>query len=286
MAFTIKTIRTQVTLGVGSFKGGGNTLTIEGLPTDVTVDKVAPPDMPKATVKISGMKYDDMAQMTMLAFKPLQSAKNVVKIWAGEKGTTLAMIFSGEITSAYADFNSAPEVTFQIEAMSGSYPLQMAKPPMSVHGSTSAEKLFQQFAGQMGYTLKNQGITANVKNSVFNGSPMQKSRALADQLGIDMLIDDETVVIAPANAVRKTENVPLLRKDSGLIGYPTFTDQGISLKADFSPDFKLHGAIKVESIVPKATGEWRISKISHTLSAYQNNGGPWETAIEGTYEDV
>ena len=66
-SFSIKTIQIAITLGKGNFSEGGNTKTIEGLACDVSVQKPGLPEKNSAAVKIWGLKYEDMAQLTMLA---------------------------------------------------------------------------------------------------------------------------------------------------------------------------------------------------------------------------
>ena len=282
--FRHKAIRVQITLGKGAFPGTkDNTYVVDGLGVTVEVEKNGLPDMNKASISISNMMYEKMEQLTMLAFRPLHRARNVVSVFAGEEDQQLDCVFVGEITSAFADYTNAPDIEFQIQAKSGSYPLQMSAAPVSVNGQTSAASLIERFAKEMGYSFKNQGVTVQVRNSVFNGSPLDKAKAVAAQCGIDLLCDDGEIIILPRRAVRKANVVPLLTPESGLIGYPTFTEKGIKLNAFFNPAFKLKGLVRVESIVPKATGTWRITKLSHSLSAYRTDSEDWYSSIEGQW---
>lgn len=174
--FFNKTIQITITLGKGSFSDGGNTKVIEGLACDVSIQKPGLPEKNSATVKIWGLKYADMAALTMLSFRPLESHHNLISIKAGEKGRALPLIFQGEITHASADFNAAPDPTMQFEAESGSYPQQIAMPPVTVKGEARAEELFAQFASAAGYTFKNEGVSGKVANSWYPGSPIEKMK--------------------------------------------------------------------------------------------------------------
>lgn len=284
MGYHHKSIRVQITLGKGAFPGSkDNTYVVEGLGTTVEVEKNGLPDLNKAKISIANMSYDKMEQLTMLAFKPMRRAKNVVAVFAGEEGTQLDRVFVGEVISAFADYSNAPDIQFQIEAKSGSHPLQIVAAPVSVNGQTSAAELIQRFAKEMGYSFKNNGVTAQIRNSIFNGSPLEKAKAVADQCGFDILCDDGEIVIMPRRTARKANVVPLLSAESGLIGYPTFTAKGIQLTAFFNPAFQLKGLIRVESIVPRATGTWRITKLSHSLSAFRTDSEDWYSSIEAQW---
>lgn len=109
MSFTQKTIRTMITLGAGVFEGTqSNSVIIEGLATDVSVEKPGLPDLNKCNVSISGLSLSKMEQLTMLAFRKRAIAKNAIAVWAGDRGADLGLVFRGEIVAASADFNAAP----------------------------------------------------------------------------------------------------------------------------------------------------------------------------------
>jgi hypothetical protein len=281
-SFKLKTIRTTITLGKGTFGGGGNSKIIEGLATDVDITKPGLPEKNSASVSIANISLADMEQMTFLAFQPLQSLKNLITIEAGEQGKTLATVFKGEITSAYADYGSVPDVEFKIEALSGGYAAQIGAKPISVKGNAKAADLIKQFAKEIGYTFKNEGVAASVRNAVFNGSPIEKARSVADEVGAELLIDDDSMILMPYDKPRSGGAV-LLTPETGLIGYPSFTSDGISFSCFFNPNLKQGGQVKIESIVPRASGYWKITKLSHRLTAYRTGGGSWYSSVDAAY---
>lgn len=282
-SLTKKTIRIFITLGEGTFTGGGNTKIIEGLACTVGIQKSAPPDKNKASVQIWGLGLEDMAQMTLLAFKPLKSLKNLIAVQAGELAAAeLPVIFKGEFTSAFADFTSGPDIAFRIEAETGAYPALIPSKQQSVHGTAAAADLMAQYAKEAGYSFRNDGITSSVRNAVFNGSPLDKIRAVADQVGCELLIDDGMVIAMPAGGTRRG-NAVLLNRDTGLVGYPTFTNDGIVCNTIFNHDFKVGGVVRVESTVPRSTGNWKITRLTHSISAYSAKDSSWASSIDAAY---
>lgn len=277
----IKTIQVCVTLSSGGFETGGNTKTFEGFAVSVNVTKPGLPEKNKASVKITGLSMDDMTKMTTLAFSPQKIQNNILQIKAGEQGGSLGLVFEGEITTAYADFNTAPEITMNIEAQSGAYPALIPSKQEAVNGEAAAADLIQKYAAEAGYGFRNEGVSGSVKNAVLNGTPIEKMKDVANQMGIELIIDDGTVFIMPPEKAR-SGNAVLLKADSGLVGYPTFNQDGISIKAFYNPSFQLGGLVSVESIVPKASGTWKISKLTHNLEAYKP-GAQWISQIEGVY---
>ena len=278
-SFTKKAIRLAFTLGQS-----GNTKVINDLACEVSVRKAGLPDKNEARAKVWGLSYESMAQLATLTWKPLESRHNLISIEAGDKGGMLSVVFQGEVTRASADFNAAPDVCMEFEAESGAYPQQAKLPAATVDGEVPVEPLFEQFAAQAGYSFRNEGVSASVRNVCFVGSPYDKLRKLARHLGCDLFIDDGLVVAAPAGQARSGGTVTL-SKDTGLIGYPTFTQDGISCRCLYNPALVHGGLVKVQSMVPRASGIWRITGLSHNLAADTPHGGSWESRIEAVYNE-
>ena len=280
-SFSRKKLEVKLVLGAGTFGGEGNTKVITLLATQAKVEKVGLPDKNKASVRIANMKIDDMGQLTTLAFRPLETQKNLVSIMAGDEESGLSQVFAGEITTAYADFNIAPDPVFLVEAMAGYYPALVSSSPTAVKGSIAVSDFISQQANKISYTFKNLGVTDQLRNAIFSGSPLEQAIAAAEQVGKQLIIDDSTLTLMNPDKTRG--DTVVLNKESGLIGYPSFNSDGISVKCIFNAALELGGKIKIESIVPKASGVWKITKLTHTLTANSSGGGPWQSDIEGTY---
>ena len=281
-SFTLKQIEIRITMAAGSFGGGGTEKVINGLPCEVKVKKTGGDEKPSCNVSIGGMAYNDMEQLTTLAFRPLQTRKNLIAIYAGDTENGLSQVFTGEITSAAADFNVAPDVRFEIEAITGYYPSLKPAGPQTIAGDASVADIVEQQATEMGYAFENGGVTTRLHNTILNGTPMQKAKAAARQAGATLLVDDNTLVLLPPGKERKGTTV-LLSDNSGMIGYPTLSSDGISVDALYNPAFKIGGLIEVKSIVPKASGTWRITKLEHTLCANDPDGEDWKSSIDAVY---
>ena len=69
----------------------------------------------------------------------------------------------------------------------------------------------------------------------------------------------------------------------GLLGYPQFNNDGIEFNMIFDPNLKIGGLVKIESIVPRASGIWKITKINTKLEANIPNGGSWNSSVSATW---
>lgn len=282
-SFSRKRIRVDLTL----YKDEQNrTLSYDGVETHVSIDKPGEPDQNKATVELYNISMDAMRDITTLAFKPLQSKNNQIAIFAGDDLDGMSQCFAGEIQTAYADFGGAPTIKMHIEAAAGSYPALKASPPIAVDGTQSAASLIETFAKESGYTFQNNGVTAQVKNAVLNGSPIQKARTVANMVGCELIIDDNVFKIQPFDKGLNEGSAALMSKDSGMLGYPTFTNDGIKLRCLYNPDLQLGGMVEVKSIVPGAEGTWKITKLTHSLVANANSPGDWFSEIEASPLDA
>lgn len=281
-SFTKKTIRTTIYLREGTFTGGANTVVFEGLPVDVSITKPGGKEMNKASVTVQNMKLDTIKQLTMLAFRKLQSFNNVIKIEAGIAGQKLDTLFEGEITSSVPSISDDGDISLKIDCKTGYYPNQLPTPPTSIASEVSIANLMKQFADEASYAFENKGVSGSISNCVFAGSPIMKAKTLAEQTGIDLLIDDRKFIIQPYD--REKEGTILLVSDkSGLIGYPSFTNDGVTCKSLFNAKFELGGFFELQSILPNASGIWKISKLEHKISANKNDGGDWLTNLTGVW---
>ena len=273
----------QLTLSKGEFKGGaGNSYRIQDLAMTAKIDKVGPPEFGKASATIYGLPLTIMEQLSTLNMHPLFVKRNYMNIFAGDEERGYTQIFAGSITKANADFNNAPDVPFHIEARLGFFGSVTAQGDNVISGSQPVANFIATQAKKAGMTFKNEGVTTQIRNSVFTGSPIEQARQAAQQIGAELIIDDEQMILVKNGASRKG-NVPVLSAESGLLGYPVMTQNGIECKAIFNPDFRFAGLIEINSIVPKTSGQWRIIKLSHSLSSNLPSGGAWESSITAYY---
>lgn len=285
-SFGKKIIEVRIALGDGTFRGeacGKNTKIIRDLVCSVEIRKPGLPAKNNASVRIYGMRAEDMETLTMLDFQPLDVRRNSIAVYAGdERGLSLA--FAGDIGGASADYNAAPDVAFSLRAVTDYCAANTPAGPFSCEGEVAAAEIFQSLARQMGKSFANRGVSAAVRDVVLDGSPWEKAVNLARQLRVELTLDDEEMIVAPAGAARD-ETVPLWSAATGLKGYPSFSQKGITATALYDPAIRLGGLIRLQSVVPRASGLWRVYSLSHKLETLRT-GGAWETSIEATYADA
>lgn len=250
---------------------------------NAAISKTGGVDFATAQVEIYGLTLPVMGQLTTLAFKPLNRRWNLIEIAAGEQGTDLPVIFRGCVTVAFADLNGASPV-LKMEAQVGAYPLLDPAGTVSISGTQDVADFIQSQASQSSFEFQNDGVQGTLSDMTIYGDPITKARTAADAVGADLILDDDKMILVPKDSVRKAEgSIPVISAASGMIGYPTFTNQGIQVSSFFRPELHVAAAVRVESIVPHASGVWKITQLTHNLSAHNPGSSAWETSFEGMW---
>ena len=282
-SFTQKSIRTTITLRQGTFAGGNNTITIEGLATGATIVKPGGDDKTTLDLWIAGLPPDVMATATTLGFMPQQSQKNLILVEVGPNGGNMVKCFEGEFTLAWADYTGTPDVKFRVSAASGIYAALLPSKPTGIKGRADVTSLFQQFATEAEYVYQNQGVSGQISNTTINGSPVQKIYKLARMIDCEVFIENGTVTTIPSGA-NKTGNAVVISAETGGRGYPSFTQDGIEFKCEFDPTITLGGLVKLESVVPRATGVWKVTSLTHNLECFNAQAaGAWDSVVKAVY---
>lgn len=287
-SFTKKLLEARITLAEGGFDPGtgqsANTKVVR-LGMDADISKPGGKEKPKCTLKIFNLPLDDMQVLTTLAFDPLAVKKNRLVLMAGDD-ESLAQVFAGDITSAVPRFAADASSTFEISAITGYVASVTPAKPLTAAGARDVATLLEGLARQMGFAFINRGVSVSVRNVALMGGPMEQARQLADEARIDLIIDDGEMIAAPRGVLRQDDaegSTPVLRDKTGLIGFPGFDAKGVVGRCLYEPRLLPGGPVRIESMVPKASGLWRVTSVSHKLQANYGGASAWESSFNATY---
>ena len=289
-SFTRKVLEAHITLAEGGYDtatGSAANTKIVRLGMDVEIKKPGGEEKNKATVKVFNLPLEDMEVLTTLAFQPLQVSKNAIAVYAGDEEHGLTLAFSGDIVSAVPNFNSAPDPSFDIECVTGYVASVTPVPPLTAPGAQDAAGLLKTLAGQMNLSFTNRGVSGvAIRNPAFVGGPMQQARQIAAAARISLIVDDGEMVIAPFGELRRDDSeggTPVWKDKTGMFGYPSFDNEGIQAKGIYEPKLQLGGPLRIESLVPRATGLWQIQSLTHKLQANYPGASSWVSEVKASY---
>lgn len=259
-----------------TFAGSSSdTVTLSGHRASVHIQNSGAPGGSVAQVKVFGMTPNLMNQLATLGMVFNIVPRNTITITAGDDQAGLATVFSGTITAAYGDYNAAPNVPFHFECNSGLADAVAPAVASSFTGPTDVATIMSGFARQMNVGFENSGVSVSLANPYYSGNVLTQMRACAEDAGINAeIINGNVLAIWPKGGSRTTADAPLVSKDTGMIGYPAYTQQGIIVKTLFNPLIAFGGMIKVQSAIKPVTdvGSWAVYKLDHALEQLVPHG--------------
>ncbi|MEN2711422.1 hypothetical protein [Sphingomonas sp. VL_57B] len=279
MTFAKRRIDLEFQLGLGAFGDGGlDTVRISGLRCSANISKTGG-NMAELDLRVWGLPLDIMNKLTVLNTVAYEEQRNNrIIVYAGDEESGMSVCFTGTIREAWADGRNAPDVMFHIAAFSGFFETIKPSPPVSYKGSVSAEIVFQGIATLMGFSLENNGVTGSIENPYWPGSIGAQLNKALDAFHADRLEDAVNRVLAiwPKGGSRTALSTIRIAPDSGLVGYPGFTQTGVQFLSVYNPNLVFARQVEIESDFKAANKTWVVAAVSHNLDS-NIPGGQWFT---------
>lgn len=274
--------------GDGRFaESGTDTVKLSGLRASAVVAKAGGVSMSSLQLRLWGLtlsKMNDLSTLGLTVTTERLVLNNTVIVEAGDDDAGMSVIFRGTVYDAWADFQGMPDVVFHVSANLGLY--QAAKPVASTgyRGAVDVATLLSGMAGLAGWNFQNNGVTGKLADAYYPGTAWDQIQAVAADANINVHVDDgaaPTLVIWPKGQARDGQ-VPLINRDTGMIGYPAYANNGIIVTTRFNPAIGFGQRVKVETDLASRnpSGEWIVTTLVHSLDA-EVPRGRWESRFEG-----
>ena len=287
-AMKIRNIEVHFALKKGTFDGSNNVKIIkgysynneiykDGISITAKINKEGGKSQDKANITIYGLLYRDIALLSTINFRPMQVVKNRVRVYVGYENN-LSLVFEGDIIKAAASFSDVNE-PFLVEAQSSYFNQIKLNENINIKGKINASKVFETLAKQTGLTYKNIDINDELDNPVLMGGSTDQIYNLGKKLGIQTKIDNGTLIVAKKNTPF-SKSIFKISSQSGLLEYPRLDEKGISFRVRYNPNLHFGGVVDISSIVPKATGLWKIYSLEFLLENYHEK---FEINIKASY---
>jgi len=260
-----------------SIEINGQLKSYEGLAMSASGTKYANANQNECDVKISNL---DQATRDYLLTETSPFNKNKTKkvllVEAGRVSTGYSLVFAGDITSAVGA--QPPDITMTLKAATGDF----AKGEIiarSQPGITPLRNIAARVAQDLGLVLDFQAKPKQISNYSFTGSAVKQVEQLGNMGRVNAFIDDRALVVKDYN-VALERRVRVLNLDTGMIGIPEFTEQGLKVKMLFDNQTALGGGLEVTSkLNPAANGTYTVYKLQFELASRDT---PWYYIAEAT----
>lgn len=278
--FVKKVLSLTITLGAGSFGDElGETVTLTGFRMLADTKNPGGDSMGMCQLRVFGLRQEVMNTLTTIgAVNRAIRTKNAILLAAGDEVNGMQSVFQGTIFDAWADYNTAPDVAFNIIAYAG---LDAAVKPVdatSYKGSTAVSDIMATLAADMGLIFENNGVDVKLSSPYLPGTSLSKVRACAQAANILWSIDRGVLAIWPKTGAREGV-VPQVSPDTGMAGYPALSSKGMTVKMLFNWNIRMGGDVEIDSSIPMSRGTWRVFNFDHSLSS-EIPGGPWFTTMD------
>lgn len=237
----------------------------EGLAMTASGTKYANANQNECEVKITNL---DQATRDYLLTETSPFNKNkrrkILTVEAGRKSTGYSLVFAGDITNAVGA--QPPDITLTLKAATGDH----AKGDIiatSQPGVAPLQNIAAKVAQDLGASLAFQAKPKQISNYSFTGSKVKQIEQLGAMGRVNAYLDDTTLVVKEFNAPleKRTRELNL---DTGMIGIPEFTEQGIKVKMLFDNQTVLGGGINITSkLNPAANGLYTVFKLGFELAS-------------------
>ena len=282
MSLIERKITVTFLLADGAFANGGSSLEVSGLRCEAQIDNINGVSLGALQLRIHGMRIEDMNSLSLLGKKYMEARRNQVIVSAGDDDAGMTQVFSGTIFQAFIDYGSMPDVGFVVSASSAYFESLQKTAAVSVDGSVDVATIIQSISSGIGFDFKNNGVTAKLSNQYLDGSPIAQITCAAQAARIACSITNQKVSIWPNGGVRDDQVVPI-SKETGLVGYPRYSQYGIDVVTLFNPLLANGRKATVTSDAVGASGDWYVQVVRHELAS-QVPGGPWYSTAQLTGE--
>jgi hypothetical protein len=283
-SFIERLLTFEISLGKGAFgESGSTTVNLSGYRAVVSIVKHGSGGFGQAEIRIFGLDLNIMNQVSTLGSSYLvgNQRRNQVIVSAGDAVNGMAQVFSGTIVMTRSEFAGSPDVSFVILAQTAFYFAMKPVTPLSFSGSVNVSTIMSNIAAQIGIPFENNGVSVILNNPYLPGTAHQQAAAAARAAHINWTIDSETGPLAIWNKGQsRGGQIPLYSPQTGMIGYPSYTQFGITVRAIYTPgnDPFMGGQVQVQSSLQPATGKWIVYAATYELSS-QMPGGDWSMTL-------
>ncbi|MHA3365187.1 baseplate hub protein [Yersinia enterocolitica] len=252
---------------------GNNTISISNVKSTVSCQSSGNLFGTQVNVSIFGLSMDMLSALSSRAMGLYGSNTESISMKIFVENTA---IFVGRMTSSIANMNQIPNSALMITATANADLQNKIASPFSFNGSTSIKNVIEAICKSAGYSPIINGLNGvMVNNPHYEGSMFQQLEKICYDLNISMSVTPPNISFWETNT-KRDDVIPFISPESGLIGYPIFSNGGVMFQTQFSTLLTTGRNISLKTSLPHADGEYNLSSVTHELSSWMPDG-PWHS---------
>lgn len=230
------------------------------------------------SLKIFGMTLDHMNALSYIPWNPNTVGPNTILVQAGDQENGMSTVFEGTITIAWPNMQNAPEVSFDVEAMTGTYNgVKPANPPyLSFSGQTDVKIIHQKIASLYDPPLipESNGVNMKLDSPYFSGSPANMMHQLGKMTKLHWIEEAGKLAMWPDGQSRAGGSM-LISPQTGMVGYPAAVPGAIVVKKLFDRTIPYGSQVTIKSDIKRACGDWTCLYVNLELDNYLMPHNRW-----------
>lgn len=193
----------------------------------------------------------------------LNRTPKIVIVEAGRESYGTAVIYRGNITNSTV--SQPPDIGVTLKCLTGNF-LKGNVISRNQPGQATLNQISKQVAQDTDTVLNFEATDKNVANYAFAGGSLKQVEAVGNLGNYNVFIDDNTLVVKDA-LIPLRNSLRILTAETGMIGIPEFTEQGIKVKMLLDNQTKLGGGLRITSnIYPAVNGDYVIYKLGFEIA--------------------
>lgn len=194
----------------------------------------------------------------------LNRTPKLVIVEAGRVSTGTTTIYRGNVVKAIV--SQPPDVSITLTCLTGNF-LKGNIITRNYGGITPLSVICKGISENTQTILNFQATNQNIGNYSYGGGALNQVELLNGFGGVNAFIDDDQLIVK--NAMVPLRGITrVLSADTGMIGIPEFTEQGIKVKMLLDKQTRLGSGLRINSVqYPAANGDYVIYKLGFDIAS-------------------
>lgn len=240
------------------FLGNDNeSIEINSLRVDFEIIKTQTSEPNPSIIRVYNLSRDNQAKITAKTFKKVVLAVGYEDV---------RVIYGGDIIESKTVRDDLDTI-IEMECGDGFVDYSSAYVAVTLKAGATDSDIVKELTKTMPNTDVGTIDLPNVRKLPRGRVLVGNTREILDKIAVNnnanWSIQDGTLHIVPKGKVLADNEGFVLSQDTGLIGFPEKTNEGLQVNCLLNPALKIGGLVRVESILPQFNGDFKITELKH-----------------------